>query len=121
MISVPLHGGILDPYLVVLLKEYIFTIRMVPQLWRLVTPFFITGPKLSIILDLYFIWTYGSALETTSPSFSQGGDFFIYLVFVAVIILVRLSFSQAFVRYFQHYATVLCYDVLSNLQSARTA
>jgi hypothetical protein len=33
-------------------------------------------------------WTYGTGLELNSPRFSQPGDFFTYVVFVALVILV---------------------------------
>ena len=59
-----------------------------PQLWRLLTSFLITGKDLSIIFDTYFLYNYGSKLETASPRFSQPGDFFTYLVFVCAAILV---------------------------------
>ena len=36
------------------------------------------------------VWTYGTGLELNSPRFSQPGDFFTYVVFVALVILVSL-------------------------------
>lgn len=76
-----------------------------PQLWRLVSPFLLTGKDLGIIFDTYFrkrfystkmelvaneqtVYNYGSKLETASPKFSQPGDFLTYILFVAVTILV---------------------------------
>lgn len=80
--------GLIEPYLVVFIRQHVFTITKVPQLWRLVTGFILTGPKLGMILDPYFLYTYGSALETEAARFSQPGDFFVYLIFVALVILV---------------------------------
>jgi hypothetical protein len=37
------------------------------------------------------VWTYGTGLELNSPRFTQPGDFFTYLVFVATTIFVSLS------------------------------
>jgi len=42
-----------------------------------------------MLMDPYFLYTYGSALEMTSAAFSAPGDFFMYLLCVAAIILVR--------------------------------
>ena len=80
-----------------------------PQIWRLVTSFLMTGKDLSIIFDTYFcmlhfgtgcrmsaiinlstVYTYGSKLETASPRFSQPGDFMTYLLFVCFTILVGI-------------------------------
>jgi len=61
--------------------------KMPPQLWRLATSFLITGKDLGIIFDTYFLYTYGSKLETASPRFSRPGDFFMYLVFICGTIL----------------------------------
>ena len=83
--------GVIDIYYAVFLSYRVLTFRHIPEIWRIVTTFVLTGPKIGLVLDPYFLYTYGSALETTSPSFSQPGDFFVYLVFVCVVILVRMS------------------------------
>ena len=89
LISIPGYVlGVPDLVSMAFIPPYIFTLRMVPQIWRLVTNFFITGPKLGMILDPYFLFTYCSSLETTAARFSQPGDFFMYLVFCCIIILV---------------------------------
>lgn len=88
LLSVTVWSGILDPYYVVFLTYKIFNWRKLPEIWRFVTPFLLTGPKLALLLDPYFLYTYGSQLETNASRFSQPGDFFIYLVFCAVVILV---------------------------------
>ncbi|KAG9658270.1 hypothetical protein KCU95_g19937, partial [Aureobasidium melanogenum] len=64
----------------------------VPQVWRLVTAFLITGPKLSLILDPYFLFTYCKALEVDSGRFSQPGDLFVALVFICSVILLLTGF-----------------------------
>lgn len=83
--------GFIDPYYVVFLTYKFFTIREVPQLWRAVSTFLLTGPKFGMLMDPYFLYTYGSQLELQASRFSQPGDFFVYLVFVAVVILVSFS------------------------------
>ncbi len=86
--------GLINPYYVVFLREKLLTLTSVPQIWRLVTPFILTGPKLGLLLDPYFLYTYGSQLELEASRFTQPGDFFMYLVFVAAVILVCISFPS---------------------------
>ncbi|KAF2484564.1 Der1-like family-domain-containing protein [Neohortaea acidophila] len=88
LLSVPVWMGLINPAMVVFFKDYVFTLRTFPQVWRLVTSFILTGPKFGLLMDPYFLFTYGSSLETASAAFSQPGDFFVYLVFVAAVILV---------------------------------
>jgi hypothetical protein len=38
------------------------------------------------------VWTYGTGLELNSPRFTQPGDFFAYVVFVMLFILVSTLF-----------------------------
>ncbi|RAH56924.1 DER1-domain-containing protein [Aspergillus piperis CBS 112811] len=83
--SILVHGGLLSGYYVLFLRRLVF--KTLPEIWRLFSPFIITGPGLSLIFDLYFMFTYGSRLETESPRFSAPGDFFTYVFFVASIIM----------------------------------
>jgi Derlin-2/3 len=82
--------------------DYIFTIKQVPQVWRLFTSFLITKPKFAILLDPYFLYQYGSGLERESTRFSRPGDFFVYTGFLCSVILVSccalsfLLFLQSF-------------------------
>jgi len=84
--------GLINPYYVVFLRDRIFS--LLPEIWRLVTPFILTGPKLGLLMDPYFLYTYGSQLETEASRFTQPGDFFVYLVFVCAVILVSLLTSS---------------------------
>lgn len=88
ILSVPTHMSLISIYYVVWITKKFFTITAVPEVWRLVTSFLLTSPKLGLIFDPYFLYTYGSQLETGSPQFSQPGDFFVYLIFQCVVILV---------------------------------
>ncbi|SZE99837.1 unnamed protein product [Blumeria hordei] len=85
---VPFHAVIFDP-------KNIWTFP--PQLWRLVTPFLITGKELGIIFDTYFLYQYGSKLETSSPKFSQPGDFATYILFVSSVIVGLNMFIDGFI------------------------
>ncbi|KAF2868434.1 Der1-like family-domain-containing protein [Massariosphaeria phaeospora] len=71
---------------VVFVSDFVFTVKMMPQLWRLVTAFFITNPKFAILMDPYMLYQYGSGLERESTRFSRPGDFFVYTVFVGSVI-----------------------------------
>lgn len=70
----------------------VFTLQIVPQVWRLFTAFLITKPKFAILLDPYFLYQYGSGLERESSRFSQPGDFFIYTLFLGAGIVVSTHF-----------------------------
>jgi Derlin-2/3 len=91
--------------------HYDFLLKLPPQVWRLFTSFLLTGPKLSIIFDPYFreldferpwlshftneqriVYTYTSKLEIASPRFARRADFYAYIVFIWVTILVGLIF-----------------------------
>lgn len=95
--SILIHGGIIRYLHVLLLPKFIF--RFPPQLWRLFTPFLLTGPGLSFVLDLYFMYTYGSALETGSPRFSSPGDFLTYVFFVGTVIMVSYGLIISYAIY----------------------
>ena len=97
LLSVPAHMGLIDFSLLLFAPSLILTFRRIPQLWRVVTTFLLTGPKLGMILDPYFLYKYGSALETTAVRFSGPGDFFVYLVFVCTIILVSRPLISTYI------------------------
>ncbi|OGM42421.1 centromere/microtubule-binding protein cbf5 [Aspergillus bombycis] len=82
--SALVYGGLLSGRYVIFRSELVF--KLLPEAWRLFSSFFLTGPRLDFILDLYFMFKYGSALETGSPRFSLPGDFFTYVFFVATVI-----------------------------------
>lgn len=79
---------LISAYYVAWITDYVFTWRTLPQVWRFVTPFFITGPKFGLLMDPYFLWTYASQLELEASRFSQPGDFFTYITFVCSVIMV---------------------------------
>jgi Derlin-2/3 len=92
----------LPAHWVVFFTDTIFTVKQIPQIWRLITPFLITGPKFGLLMDPYFLFTYGSGLEQGSPRFTEPGSFFIYNVFIMGTILVcciLLAFPSLAVLY----------------------
>lgn len=50
--SLLVYGGVLSGYYVVFLPHLLF--QLPPQIWRLASPFLLTGPKLSFFFHLYF-------------------------------------------------------------------
>jgi hypothetical protein len=47
-----------------------------------------------MVFDPFLLWTYGSNLEKDSPRFIRKGDFFVYVAFLELTILVRNPFSH---------------------------
>lgn len=87
--SVLVHTGIISPYPVLFVPEKLLQLPpKIPEIWRLITPFLITGPKFGLLMDTYFLYTYCSGLETGSPRFSEPGSFFVYLMFIMGVIVV---------------------------------
>ncbi|KAH8598099.1 ER-associated proteolytic system protein-like protein Der1 [Bisporella sp. PMI_857] len=83
--SILVYTGTLSFYYVLFAPSLM--LKLPPQLWRLFTSFLLTSKDLGIIFDTYFLYTYGSKLETASPRFTQPGDFFAYLLFVCFTIV----------------------------------
>ncbi|OXV12149.1 hypothetical protein Egran_00098 [Elaphomyces granulatus] len=88
--SALVYGGLLSAYRVVFRSDLVF--KLLPEIWRVITPFLLTGPKLSFLLDLYFMYTYSSSLETGSPRFGFPGDFLTYVIFVSSVIVLTAGF-----------------------------
>ncbi|KAH4897405.1 derlin [Parastagonospora nodorum] len=81
------YGGIISLSNYVFFKPFVFTTKIVPQLWRPLTAFLITKPKFGILMDPYFCYQYGSGLERESARFTQPGDFAVYTAFCASFII----------------------------------
>ncbi|KAI5295278.1 hypothetical protein KEM52_001848 [Ascosphaera acerosa] len=59
-----------------------------PDVWRLVTPFFVASPGVQLLLDLYFLYSYGSQLEKGAVRFATPGSFLVYVLFIGAVVLV---------------------------------
>lgn len=93
VMSVSVYTGLL-PYGWIIFHPSFFGFslqKFPPQIWRLVTSFLLTAPKLGMIMDPFFLYQYGSALETESSRFSKKSDFVTYVAFVQLVILVSTS------------------------------
>jgi Derlin-2/3 len=87
-------SGSVSSFWVPFYPQLIFTWRIWPQIWRFVTPFLMTDPKLNFVFDLYFMYTYSSRLEFGSPRFSTPGSFLVYVIFIGSVIMVSLRYSS---------------------------
>ena len=87
VLSVGVHASIISFFRVVYLPQQTFW-SFPPEIWRPVTSFFVTGAGLSLLLDPYFLYTYGSSLETESARFPRKEDFVWYILFNMGIIFV---------------------------------
>jgi Derlin-2/3 len=56
------YANIIDLMRFVFISQAVFTVKMVPQAWRLITGFFITKKGMAIALDPYFC-TWSPALH----------------------------------------------------------
>lgn len=91
--SICVHFGIL-PY-TWFYFHYLEIFKIPPQIWRFFTSFLITGPKLGIVMDTYFIYQYTSQLETAHPKFNRKEDLLWYMVFCSLVIIVSLTTTVA--------------------------
>lgn len=88
LISIPGWMGFYSLFWVVYYPEYVFTLSQIPQVWRLVTSFLITGPKLGMIMDPFFLYQYSSKLEKGNPRFGTTAAYAVYCFFIWFVILV---------------------------------
>ncbi|KAL3489451.1 Der1-like family-domain-containing protein [Aspergillus germanicus] len=102
-------SGSVSSFWVPFYPQLIFTWRIWPQIWRFVTPFLMTDPKLNFVFDLYFMYTYSSRLEFGSPRFSTPGSFLVYVVFIGSVIMATAGsylgaviFTQALILAFAY-------------------
>ena len=59
--SALVHGGVLNPSLIVYYTPWVF--KLLPEIWRPVTAFLLTGSGFSFVFDLYF------SMSSTKPLF----------------------------------------------------
>ncbi|KAK4190681.1 Der1-like family-domain-containing protein [Podospora australis] len=81
-----------------------------PQIWRLVTAFLVSTPKLGIVMDPYFVYQYLGQLERGNPKFARKEDVLWYLMTVCSMILAASSYFQEFEPFYISGLTMaLCY------------
>ncbi|KAF9188150.1 hypothetical protein BGZ51_000711 [Haplosporangium sp. Z 767] len=69
------------PYQLILLDWYSIVYRF--QIYRLLTPFFVTSVSFNMLFDLYFLYTYGSQLERSTFA-GRSADFAWFVLFSSI-------------------------------------
>ncbi|KAF2669179.1 DER1-domain-containing protein [Microthyrium microscopicum] len=83
VLSVLIHSHMISAQPWVFYADYVFQMPpKIPEIWRVLSAFCITGSGLGIILDAYFLYTYSSTLELHSPRFREHGSYFVYMAFL---------------------------------------
>lgn len=65
-----------------------------PEVWRFATAFFLSGPKLELIMDPYFAYQNLSQLEMSNTKFSRKEDLLWYLITVGGFTMVCAGLSS---------------------------
>jgi hypothetical protein len=91
--SIGCHFGIL-PYTWFYFSPYRL-LRIPPEIWRPFTAYFLSTPKLGIILDPYFVYQYMTQLEMASTKFPRKADLLWYLLTVGTFIIVSFCLPQS--------------------------
>lgn len=111
--------GILPVQLFIFHPYFIW--KFPPEIWRVVTSFFITSPNLGLLFDTYFLYQYLSQLEIGNSRFSRKEDLLWYLMFVSGTMLVSVAQCHCFVLSIPSpcCASYICPDSALPLQLSR--
>ncbi|KAK7993497.1 hypothetical protein PG989_006878 [Apiospora arundinis] len=80
-----------------------------PGVHRFVTSFLLTGPKLEVLFDTYFVFTYLSQLEKGNSKFTRKEDLIWYLMFVGTVIITLNQIFTGAGHYLQALLIAMCY------------
>lgn len=80
-----------------------------PEIWRPITTFLISGPKIGIIMDPYFLFQYLSQIEAGNPRFPRKEDVLWYLICVSTMIIVLAHYFTGDLYLLQGLILALCY------------
>ncbi|EPS37637.1 hypothetical protein H072_8633 [Dactylellina haptotyla CBS 200.50] len=108
LLSLSTHVLGLVPINKIIWHQIFITSRMPPQLWRIFSSFFLTGPQLNLLFDTFMIYQYGKDLE--SIHFNTSGDFLFYLVFNGIIILLINTFFLGGMIFCQTLGVAMAYS-----------
>ncbi|KAH8177475.1 der1-like family protein [Sarocladium implicatum] len=118
LLSIGVHLGFVPGYYFVHAPEFLF--RLLPQLWRPVTCFLITSPKLGILFDTYFMYQYMSQLEQGNSRFPRKEDFLWYLIFVGTTILgINYVVGLPFSVFCKALILAMCYTATQDQRGAK--
>lgn len=90
--SVAVYSGLLSGRFLYFHPSVVF--KLYPEPWRLLTTFTLTLPKLSILMDPYFLYSYISQLEVGNARFSRREDLIWYMSFIGLAVLVRILLAR---------------------------
>ncbi|KYK58706.1 hypothetical protein DCS_05723 [Drechmeria coniospora] len=107
-LSICIHLGLVPGWWFVWYPRYLWMIP--PQIWRFITSFLITGPKMGLLLDPYFLYSYMSQLEVNNPRFPRKEDMIWYLMFVGGTIMTLIYLSGfGFTSFLSALIVAMCY------------
>ncbi|GAB0136593.1 hypothetical protein EsDP_00004890 [Epichloe bromicola] len=118
VVSAGIVLGVLPAKYFIFHPFYLF--QFPPQIWRIVSCFFVTSPGLGLLLDTYFLYTYLSQLEVGNPRFPRKEDLIWYLAFVCGTILVANHFTGfGFMTFLPALILAMAYTVTQEQSGAK--
>ncbi|CAK7269847.1 hypothetical protein SEPCBS119000_003780 [Sporothrix epigloea] len=118
VLSACVYSGIIPGGLFFFDMSLIF--KPIPEIWRLPLSFLLTMPKLSILLDSYFLFSYLSQLEVGNSRFSRREDMIWYLMFVpTVIVIIDYVVGYHFGNYLPALILALAYTCTQDQRGAK--
>ncbi|KAK0652931.1 Der1-like family-domain-containing protein [Cercophora newfieldiana] len=94
--------------------------RFPPQIWRLVTSFLVSGPKLGLIMHPVFAYQYLSQLEAGHPKFQRKEDVLWYLITVGTFIILLNVFYFGSYDFLPGLIIAMCYTVSQDQRGQKT-
>lgn len=95
------HFNLLDGHWLAWIPETLWQIP--PEIWRVGSTFLVTAPRLGLLFDTYFFYSYMCELERGHPRFPRKEDLVWYLIFVCITILVSChSFCPQHISHAPH-------------------
>jgi len=85
--------------------------RFPPEIWRPVTSFLLSSPKIGLILDPMWAFQYLRQLEQGHPKFQRREDVVWYLITVGGFIILLNEFYFGYNTYLQALIIAMCYTV----------
>ncbi|POR37061.1 Derlin [Tolypocladium paradoxum] len=120
LLSFGVHLGFIPGWWFVFYPRFIWKIP--PELWRFGTAFLLTGPKLSLLFDTYFLYSYLSQLEIGNPRFPRKEDLVWYLMFICgTIMTINYLADFGFVSFLQALILAICYTVTQDQRGMKVS
>jgi Derlin-2/3 len=94
--------------------------RFPPQIWRLVTSFLLSGPKIGLIIHPMWAYQNLSQLETGHPKFPRKEDVLYYLMTVGCFIIALNYFYFGSYTFLEGLIVAMCYTVTQDQRGQKT-